>query len=190
MNNNLVIETIFKRRSVRSFLEKPVEKEVMTLLLQAAMAAPSASNSQPLEFLIITNPETVSKIRAKMRFANYNAPAAIAVLGNPGIANNSSGKYFWQQDGSAAIENILIAAVSLGLGTVWIGVHPIVPFERTVSQIVNLPEHVYPLGLVYVGYPAESPPPRTQYNEHVIHWETYESRKRRKKNRNAKHDQD
>ncbi|NSW51977.1 MAG: nitroreductase family protein [Anaerolineae bacterium] len=185
-----ILETIYQRRSVRQYTEQPVAKELITELLKAAMAAPSASNSQPLEFLVITASDVLDKIRTKMRFANYNAPAAIAVLGNPGIANNSSGKYFWQQDGSAAIENLMLAAVGMGLGTVWIGVHPIAPFERTISQILGLPEQVYPLGLVYVGYPAETPPPRTQYNENVIHWEQYEPRKRRKKNRNTKYDQD
>ena len=190
LTGNPVIDAIFQRRSVRSYLDKPVDTETITLLLKAAMAAPSASNSQPLEFLVITQDETLQKIRSKMRFANYNAPAAIVVLGNPEIANNSSGKHFWQQDGSAAIQNILIATVGLGLGAVWIGVHPIPPFERTVRQILSLPDEVNPLGIVYIGYPAETPPPRTQYNEKVIYWETYEHRKHRKKNHNAKHDQD
>ena len=122
-----------------------------------------------------------------MRFANYNAPAAIAVLARPEIAHNSAGKLFWQQDGSAAIENMLIAAVSLGLATVWIGVHPIVPLERTVRQILELPETVFPLGIVYVGYPAETPPARTQYNEKVIYWDKYEIRKKRHKDPGAKY---
>lgn len=168
-----IIDTIYKRRSIRKYEEKPVSEDQLFQLIKLAMAAPSASNSQPLEFILTKDVLILSQIRAKMRFANYNAPAAILVLGNPQKAANASGKRFWVQDGSAAIENILIGAIGMGLGTCWIGVHPIPPFEREVRAIFNLPDHVHPLGIVFVGYPAESPEARSQFDPAAVHWDTY-----------------
>lgn len=125
-------------------------------------------------------------MRGKLLFARYNAPVAIVVLGNPGIAQNPTGHKFWQQDCSAATENILLAATGLGLGAVWIGLHPIEPLINTVREILNIPKNVNPLGMVYVGHPAEEKPPRTQYEARRVHYQVYEPRKPRLKTKNAK----
>ena len=183
---NEVIQTILKRRSIRKFTGQPVENQTLTLLLKAAMAAPTASNSQPWEFIAITEPEILDRIRGKLHFARYNAPAAIVVCGNPSIANNSSGKRYWDQDCSAATENILIAATSLGLGTVWIGIHPLPSIIKPMRDVLEVPEHVTPLSMVYIGHPAEEKTARTQYDEHRVHWQKYEPRKRKPKIKNAK----
>jgi nitroreductase len=183
---NEIIQTILRRRSVRKYTGQPVDDETLTLLLQAAMAAPSASNSQPWEFIIVTDPVTLGCLRDKLLSARYNAPAAIVVCGNPSIANNSSGQRFWEQDCSAATENILIAATGLGLGSVWIGVHPIPSVIKAVRELLDIPKDVTPLAMVYVGVPAEEKAPRTQYDEHRVYWQKYEPRKRRFKLKNAK----
>src|SRR5512135_1525664 len=113
---NPALEAIFRRRSIRRYTEQPVEDEKLELLLQAAMAAPSAMNCKPLEFIVVTDPEKLSQFRTRLLFGNRNAPAAIVVCGNPGLSTNPAARMFWVQDGSAATENIMIAAVSLGLG--------------------------------------------------------------------------
>jgi nitroreductase len=77
--------------------------------------------------------------------------------------------------------------VGLDLGAVWIGVHPLPSVIKPVSKILNLPENVIPLSIVYVGYPAEETSPRTQYNEQRVHWQQYEPRKRQAKIKNAKY---
>jgi nitroreductase len=97
----------------------------------------------------------------------------VVICGNHRVANNASSRLFWVQDCSAATENMLIAAAGLGLGTCWLGVHPMKPVEQIVRRIVKLPRHVTPLAVVYVGYPAEEKPPRTQYEEQRVHWEKY-----------------
>lgn len=181
------IAAILRRRSIRSYQDRPVEPEKLELLLQAAMAAPSACNSHPWEFVVVTEPAVLARIRDKLVFARYNAPAAIAVLGNPAIANNTVARRYWIQDCCAAIENMLIAAPMLGLGTVWIGVHPLPSMEKAVRTILEIPEEVTPLGLVYTGYPAEEKPPRTSYDAHRVYWQHYEPRKRRAKVKNAKY---
>ena len=181
-----VIDIILSRRSIRQFTAEPVEQETLILLLEAAMSAPTACNSQPWEFIVVTDPETLAEIREKFLFARYNAPAAIVVCGNIGIANNSAGRAHWIQDCSAATENILIAAAGMGLGAVWIGVYPYSSKIKPVSDVLGIPENVTPLSMVYVGYPAEAKEPRTQYDEHRVYWQCYEPRKRKRKIKNAK----
>lgn len=166
-------DIIYARRSIRKYQDKPVEKEKIELLLKAAMAAPSAMNMQPWEFVVITDPEVIGKIRSSLMFAKFNAPAAIAVCGNTTFFRSPMASKFWVQDCSAATQNILLAAAGLGLGTVWLGVHPVHVFTKRISEILGLPSHVVPLNVIYVGYPAEIKPPRTQYNPNRVFWDRY-----------------
>ena len=101
------------------------------------------------------------------------APAAIVVCGNTSIFKKIKPAEFWVQDCSAATENILLAAVELGLGTVWLGVHPVYNFTKRISALLGLPDHITPLGVIYVGYPDEEKPPRTQYDPGKVHWESF-----------------
>jgi len=167
------LDLIFKRRSVRIFSKKTVSKEAITSILKAAMAAPSASNSRPWEFIAITDPDTLEKLRKSLKYGKYNATAAIVVCANLELAQNESAMRFWVQDCSAATENILIAAAGLGLGTVWIGSYPKEDVMQTEREILGIPDNVTPLSLVYIGHPAEEPQPRTQYEEERVHWEKY-----------------
>lgn len=101
------------------------------------------------------------------------APAAICVLGSSRMQTNAAGDDFWEQDCSAATENIQMAATALGLGSVWIGVHPVFVFEKQLSAILNLPGGTRPFNLIYIGHPAEEKEPRTQYEENRVHWGKY-----------------
>jgi nitroreductase len=180
-----IMDTIFQRRSIRKYTPQAVEPEKLHSLLQAAMAAPTACNSQPWEFIVITDSDVLAQLRSKLLFGRYNAPAAIVVCGNEGIANNPASKLFWVQDCSAATENILIAATGLGLGSVWIGVHPMLPVASAVRSVLNIPDDVTPLCVIYVGYAAESKAARTQYNDQRVHWQVYEQSKPQAKIKNA-----
>ena len=174
---NAPIDLIFQRRSIRKYTPQLVEREKLDLLLKAAMAAPSAMNCKPWEFVVVTNPDSLAQFRKQLPFGDRNAPAAIVVCGNPGLSTNPAARLFWVEDCSAAAENILIAAVGLGLGTVWVGVHPVAEFVRIVREIAGLPKYVTPLGLIYVGYPAEEKPSRTQYAAERVHWQQYRKTK-------------
>ena len=184
---NEILETIFKRRSIRRYKPQEVEKEKLILLLQAAMAAPNAANLQYWEFVAVTDPDILNQLREKLYAGNYNAPAAIVVCGNTKHVNSQTGWSYWPQDCAAATENILIAAVSLGLGTVWIGAYPNPSVVKPVSKILNLPENIIPLSVIYVGYPAENKPARTQYDEYHVYWQQYETRKKRMEKKNRKY---
>ena len=168
-----ILDIIFKRRSIRKFQQREVSRETLTQLLQAAMAAPSAKNSRPWEFIAITDKAVLDQFRARLEYGNYNTMAAILVLGNLKIAKNDSSKRFWMQDCAAAVENILIAATGLGLGTVWIGSYPKEDVSQTEHEVLGIPPDVYPLALIYIGYPAEEKEARTQFEESRVHWNKY-----------------
>lgn len=179
-----VLEAIFGRRSIRAYAQQPVPPEIIITLLKAAMAAPTAANCQPWEFIVTGDLNQLAKIREKFVFARYDAPAAIVVCGNMKLALKGPDHDMWIQDCSAATENMLIAAAGLGLGAVWIGVHPIESRIRALRSLFNIPEHVVPLCVVYVGYPAEEKDPRTRYNSERIYWDAYDpQRKHRSKNK-------
>lgn len=160
---------LYARRSIRRYQERPVEPERLVRLLQAAMAAPSACNIQPWEFVVVSTPEGMAQLRAAIpQNGNYNAPAAIVVCGYPALIP-------WDGDDGAAdccaaIENMLLAATAMGLGAVWIG-----GFDReTIRGLLDIPADVAPIGIVYVGYPAEAKEPRTQYLDQAVHWQQYD----------------
>ncbi|WP_342357018.1 nitroreductase family protein [Clostridium algidicarnis] len=169
---------------MRNYLYKKVERDTIMTLLKAATAAPTAANCQPWEFIVIDEAKKLSELKDKFIFARYNAPVAIVVCGNMKLAFKGPGQEMWVQDCSAAIENILISATSIGLGSVWIGVYPIESNMKSVRNILNMPQHVTPLGIVYVGYPAEEKEARTRLNEKRIYWQEYEpSRKHKTKDK-------
>ncbi len=181
-----ILDHILQRRSIRAFKDTKIDEETIVKLLQAAMAAPTACNNQPWEFVVITDDDIVAKLKSRMTFGNYSCPLIIAVCGNLKLAKGGMENY-WVQDCSAAMENILLAASGLGLGSVWVGVYPLPSVIKPVSEVLNLPSYVVPLGLAYIGYPKEEKEPRTQYNEKRVYWQQYDqNRKHRSRPKNLK----
>ena len=166
-----VFDAIYGRRSIRVYHEdKEVEYEKIIKLLKAGMAAPSACNIQPWEFIVVTEKQTVDLIKTKVaEYGYYNAPVVIVVCGYKEFIpwEGDEGKV----DCCAAIENMLIAATAMALGSVWIGGFD----QTTIRAILDIPEHVFPIGVVYFGYPAESKEPRTKYIEEAVYWQKYDS---------------
>lgn len=166
------MEAILSRRSIRKYTAQPVSNEVINELLKAAMSAPSASNRQPWQFVVIDDRQILDEIP---RFHPYSqmlkaAAAAILVCGDQRLAG---GRAFWIQDCSAATENLLVAAHAKELGAVWLGVYPLE--ERVVGfrKLLGLPEHIIPLALISIGYPAEKKSPADRYDPARVrynHW--------------------
>ncbi|MCD6475161.1 MAG: nitroreductase family protein [Anaerolineaceae bacterium] len=168
-----ILDIIFSRRSVRQYTDEPVSKEIMIDLLKAAMAAPSACNNKPWEYIAITNSAMMDDLRSVMAYGKYNAPAAFVVLYNDALGSSPACSPFWQQDLSASVENILIAAAGMNLGTVWLGAHPKEDVVTTLQTLFHIPKSVIPLAVLYVGHPAESVKARTQFEENRVHWNQY-----------------
>lgn len=168
-----ILDAIMARRSIRKYTDEPVSREAIDTLLQAAMAAPSASNRRPWEFVVVTEAEGLRRLKAGLPLARYNAPVAICVCGDIRRAYPPPAREFWVQDCATAAENILLAATAMGLGSCWVGVYPVPPFVAWVRRALHLPAHVIPMGVLYVGHPAQRKPARTQYDPTRVRWEVY-----------------
>jgi len=166
------MEAILSRRSIRRYTSEPVSDDLVEELLRAAMSAPSAGNERPWHFIIIRDRRTMRSIQEFHPFARMldEAPMAILVCGDVNLEKYHG---FWVQDCSAATENILIAAQSIGLGAVWLGLHPIQERVERMQKILGIPEHVIPLSLVAVGHPAEKKAPLDRYDRSRIHQERW-----------------
>lgn len=164
------LDFIFKRRSVRNYLDKEIPAEMLNDLLEAGMAAPSARATDPWHFLLITERETLKKMttalpHGKMLLA---APAAIVVCGDMNRALEGFESYMLQ-DVSAAVENILLAANALGLGSCWLGIHPRRNRMESIRHIFSLPDHIIPVAGIALGWPEVSPEARTRYRDECVH---------------------
>lgn len=166
----LRIDNLFARRSIRRYTSEPVTDVQVEALLQAAMAAPSASDLKPWHFVVVRDAAVRAALIEAHPYARMlaEAPVCIVPCGDTAISED-----FWVQDLSAATENILVAATALGLGTVWCGVHPREDRTAEVRQILGIPEGIVPLCLIAVGHPDEDKEPRTQYDAQRVHQERW-----------------
>jgi nitroreductase len=171
---NETLNTIYSRRSVRSFTVAKISWDSLIKILRAGMAAPSAVNIQPWSFVVVTKRETLDELCARLPYAKMldKAGAAIVVCGIPDKDEVFS-KDYWIMDCSAATENILLACHALGLGAVWTAVH--VDKERiaNVRKILNIPENVIPLNVIPIGVPKETGKALDKFKEENIHWEQW-----------------
>lgn len=166
------MQTIFNRASVRSFDGRKVEAEKIELLMKAAMAAPSACNQQPWEFVVVTEPEILGRLSECSPYAGClrEAPLGIAVcMRTEGLRAPD----YAQIDASAATENILLEAVHLGLGAVWLGIAPGPERMEAVRQVIGAPETIQPFGLVACGYPDKPVVPANRYDPVRVHYEKW-----------------
>ncbi len=165
-----LIRAIFARRSIRKYTREPISEEDVKTMLEAAMAAPSASNRKPWHFIVVTERQILDNLARAHPYGKMllEAPLCIAVCGDKNISSR-----YWVQDCSAAAENLLLAATALGLGAVWLGVHPREERVNPIRKVLNIPERIVPLNLISIGYPAEKKEPRTQYDEKRVHSENW-----------------
>jgi len=164
------MKDVLERRSIRKYTDEPVSGQDREKLLRAAMAAPSAGNQQPWEFIVIDNRETLNTMVGFHESGGYHmlghTPLAIIVCGD---LERQLHKGYWIQDCSAATENILLAAQSLGLGAVWLGVYPREARVAKIKYLFKIPESTMPLCVISIGHPAETKKPSNRYDESRIH---------------------
>ena len=163
-------EALLKRRSVRKFTDEKVTDEQINELLHAAMSGPSACNKTPWEFYVIKNSEKLSAVKKASLFSRFNSSLVIVVAGNTSRALPAPITEFWIQDCSAAVENILLRATDLGLGSVWCGAYPQRRVEDNLQGVLGMPEDHVPFAIIHIGYPAETPEPRDQYDCERVHF--------------------
>jgi nitroreductase len=146
------MNAIFNRRSIRKFKDQSVEPEKIEKLLRAAMQAPSAANQQPWEFIVIQDKVALEKLS---EVSPYSKPVATSGVTFILVANENAliVPTAWQQDMSAAAENLLLEATELELGGVWFGVATSEIVTDTVGKLYALPSHIKPFAMIAVGYP-------------------------------------
>ncbi len=167
-----VQEAILRRRSIRSFTDEDISDEDVRQIIEAGTFAPSAGNCQPWEFLIVRDRITKQKLAEAalgQRFVSQ-APVVIVVCANIKRSTSRYGsrgqELYCIQDTAAAIENMLLMAVSKGLGTCWVGAFN----EVLAKEALELPVGIRPVAIIPLGNPAETPRmPRRRSYEDVVH---------------------
>lgn len=155
-------DAIRARRSVRKYKKgAEVPRAQIEKLLEAAMLAPGAVNSRPWEFVATDKEEILQKLTEAHPASKMLLTASwvIAVCARPELQPKHN---FWQQDCAAAIENILLLAADMGLGTCWCGCYPAEPRTSAVKEVLGVSS--VPVALIAVGVPDEAPAQKGFYD--------------------------
>lgn len=149
-----LIDFILNRRSIRRYEKKEIPKEVLVQILEAGRQAPSAVNKQPIHFVIATDSE-IKKGFSNFLFNRFINDAPAVIVGCADVNSLLTGKWA-VVDMTIALENMVIAAWTLGVGSCWIGAFD----EDKVKELLKIPSKWKVVALVTLGYPAEQPKQR------------------------------
>lgn len=185
MENNTDIEAliaenpayanIINRTSVRQYDSRPLTEQQKNAILHAAMSAPSGVNRQPWEFILVDDAELLKALADALPYAKMtaHAQAAIVVCGNPDRFLDGDDATLWEQDLSAASENILLAANALGLGSVWTCLYPHPDRMEAVRHVLDIDERIIPFNLIPLGYAASHHAPINKWHPERVHHNRY-----------------
>jgi nitroreductase len=151
-----MFDVIKARKSVRKYLDKPVEKEKLKQILTAAQLAPSWRNGQCWKFVVVTQPEKKQALIHCTSMFNQSwmgkEYAIIISCGNPNQSGSRNEQPYYMVDVAIALEHLILAATAIGLGTCWIGGFE----ENKVKELLHIPENYRVVAMTPLGYPAES----------------------------------
>ncbi len=164
-----VLEAIQNRRSIRSYLTKEVEEEKVNIILEAGQWAPSASNKQAWYFIVVRDLEIRKKLAKAHPYGRWmdQSPVVIVALGDP----EKHPKYHLC-DPHQAVQNMMLAAFSLGLATCWMGVRD-ASIEPEFRKILDIPENLRVICAVSVGYSDVDGSSSRQPIENIVSWDKY-----------------
>ena len=158
------LEAIRKRRSIRRYTGEPIPRADLERIVDAGRLAASGNNRQPWDFIVVTDRQMIDRLKVASEWMEA-AAAIVAVVLDPSSR-------WWLEDGSAAIENMLIACTALGYGACWLEGYTL-PREEEFKELLGVPEGKRLLTLLPIGVPAESPTKTKKPLSEVIHWERY-----------------
>ena len=183
VDGQAALDTIFARKSVRSFTKQDVSSEQVEILLKAAMAAPTGMNLQPWRFVVVTDQAVKDRLAGPRGGMIAKAPLVIVVCGQTTWTHKPFGQpdgedvtdpnRNWTADCAAATENLLLAAEAIGLGAVWTACYPYEERMAVVSETLGLPEDVQPFCVVPVGYPGGDEQPKDKWKAENIHYDRW-----------------
>ena len=160
------IEVLKRRRSVRAYKGARVPRKIIEDIVDCGRLAATAVNIQPWEFVVVTDPDRLRRIAETTDYGKFIAHAPVCV-----VVVCRDTKYYLE-DGSAATENILLAAHAHGLGSCWVAGDK-KPYAAEICRLVGAPQGYKLVSLVPIGYPAESPQKAKRPLSDVLHWQKY-----------------
>lgn len=161
------LDAIRKRRSVRAYTGEPIPREDLETIIDAGRLAPTGHNTQPWEFIVITDPEMIAHFKVAAEWIDQSG-AVIALVMDPESR-------WWIEDGAAAVTNMLLAATALGYGSCWLEGRTL-RHEDTFKTLLNVPANKRLLTLVSIGVPEAWPIKEKKALADVLHWETYRAK--------------
>jgi nitroreductase len=159
-----IFEVIARRRSVRDYTGDPLPREDLLRILDAGRLAATGSNRQPWDFVVVTDAAMIARLLASGKWMAKSGAIVVVVM--------DPASRWWVEDGSAAIENMLLAATALGYGTCWVEGDAL-PRESEYKQLLGIPDDRRLLALVTVGVPATWPVKEKKPLGQVVHWEKF-----------------
>jgi nitroreductase len=147
-----VLQAIKERRSIRQYTQEPVSEDQVNQILEAGRWAPSRGNSQPWKFIVLKDDQIRRELAEVIPTGKFlaQAPQGIAIVVDPEASKHP------EQEGAAAIQNILLAAHALGLGTCWISVWG-TDWAEMAAKVLGIPDEEWLISVVSIGFPAEAP---------------------------------
>jgi len=170
-----MLDAIAKRCSVRSYTKEPVSDEDLQEVLKAALSAPSANNVRPWQIIVVRDAAKRTRLSEASQWARFCAEASVVLVF---CGDTERQPYWWIEDCSASVENALIQAASLGLGTCWVGIRdgqggPGPERQRLVRDALGIPQHISVLALVSLGHPAGETNPKQPGPMDAVHYEVW-----------------
>ena len=162
------MKEIYKRRSIRKYIDKEISDEDVEAILKAGMNAPTARNLKPYEFIVIKDKDLLQKISEMKKNAYFAKDSNVTIVL---LARELSD--YWQQDLGAVSQNMLLEATHLGIGSCWVGIAPNNEYENYMRNLLDIPEDVRVFSLITLGYPDEERRENDNFFEERIHYEKY-----------------
>ncbi len=167
------MKEIYLRRSIRKYKETPLDESQIKQIIRAGTYAPSAGNEKPWHFIVITKRETLDAITTFHPFTQMLKTAPVAIIA---CADTSNVKYdgaFWIQDMAAAVQNMLLEATSINLGSCWCGVYPNPIFVEKLSELLDVPSNIIPSAIVALGFADEAREVNERFSEECVHYDKW-----------------
>lgn len=164
------MDVINIRRSVRSFSDKEITDEVIHEVIHAGIMAPSAKNQQPWEFIVIKNPETLKKLSEKLSPLYAKSKVTIILCMRK---ENLFSPTRREQDMSACMQNMMLKATELKVGSCWIGTYPDPNRMNPLIEILKIPANIEPFCGLVLGYPVDEDAFKEVQRQAIIHQEKY-----------------
>ena len=167
------MDSIWKRRSIRKFEDRPVEREKLERILRAGMQSPTAKDSRCWEFLVVTGPEARQAVSEMSEYAMCAAKAAALIIPLANLQRVDPAEDWWVQDLAAATQTMLLQIEEEGLGATWLGMYPRKARTGALRAYFQLPEHIMPFAVIALGYKAREKEPEDRWDPEKVHWERY-----------------